>query len=130
MSRAAVNPIPQLAPARPPSVGPGLAPPGAPAPVGDLAGSVAVRGVVFEGATAFPESRLTAATGPLTGPAVPVGTLENARAAVVSLYRDAGYPFVTADAVLGADGILPIQRATRMRRLPSAPSTASAVTKG
>ena len=124
------NPIPQLAPTRPPNVGPGLAPSGTPAPVGDLAGSVAVRGVVIEGATAFPESRLAAATGALTGPAVPVATLENARAAVVALYRESGYPFVTADAVLGADGNLRIRVARWMGRMPSAPSTASAVTKG
>jgi hemolysin activation/secretion protein len=61
---------------------------------------------VFEGATAFPPERLAAAAGPVTGLAVPVAALETARAAIVSLYREAGYPFVTADAVVGTGGLL------------------------
>jgi len=101
------SPIPQIAPAAPPEVGPGgRVGPAAPAAVAPGAGSVAVRGVAFEGATAFPPDRLAAAAGPLTGPAVPVASLEAARAAIVSLYREEGYPFVTADAVVGADGVL------------------------
>ncbi|WP_458096271.1 ShlB/FhaC/HecB family hemolysin secretion/activation protein [Roseomonas sp. WA12] len=101
------TPIPQIAPAAPPEVGPGTrVGPVVPAPVASGAGSVAIRGVVFEGATAFPAERLAAATGPLTGPAIPVSALEAARTAIVSLYREAGYPFVTADAVVGADGVL------------------------
>ncbi|MBP0491773.1 ShlB/FhaC/HecB family hemolysin secretion/activation protein [Pararoseomonas indoligenes] len=101
------TPIPQIAPVVPPVVGPdtGRAPV-APAATPSDAGSVSIRGVVFEGATAFPAERLTAATGPLTGPSVPVASLETARASIVSLYREAGYPFVTADAVVGADGVL------------------------
>ncbi|WP_338663939.1 ShlB/FhaC/HecB family hemolysin secretion/activation protein [Pararoseomonas sp. SCSIO 73927] len=101
------TPIPQIAPVVPPAVGPdtGRAPI-APAAVPADAGSVPIRGVVFEGATVFPTERLAAAAGPLTGPSVPVASLEAARAAIVSLYREAGYPFVTADAVVGADGVL------------------------
>lgn len=101
------TPIPQIAPAAPPEVGPGTqVGPASPAPVPSGTGSVAIRGVTFEGATAFPAERLAAVAGPLTGPAVPVAALETARTAIVSLYREAGYPFVTADAVVGADGVL------------------------
>ncbi|WP_426956410.1 ShlB/FhaC/HecB family hemolysin secretion/activation protein [Muricoccus radiodurans] len=100
------NPVPQLAPAAPPAVGPGLRGPGSATPGATPAGNVAVRGLAFEGATAFPESRLSAAAGQVTGPSVPVSAMENARAAIVTLYREAGYPFVTADASLGADGVL------------------------
>lgn len=99
------SPVPLLAPTPPPAVGPGLsnAPPAVPA---GAQGSVAVTAVTFEGATAFPMSRLGALAGGLTGPAVPLSALEEARAAIVSLYRGEGYAFVTADALLGADGTL------------------------
>ncbi|WP_376087146.1 ShlB/FhaC/HecB family hemolysin secretion/activation protein [Roseomonas sp. CCTCC AB2023176] len=100
------TPIPQLAPATLPAVGPGLATPPAAAPAQGVAGAVPIRAVAIEGATAFAEDRIRAEAGPLTGPAVPVQAIENARAAIVSLYRGAGYAFVTADAVVGADGTL------------------------
>jgi hemolysin activation/secretion protein len=101
------TPIPQLAPARPPAVGPGTRTgPEVPNPVPADAGSVPIRAMTFEGATAFSDERLSATTGPLTGPTVPIAALETARAAVVSLYREAGYPFVTADAIVGSDGVL------------------------
>jgi hemolysin activation/secretion protein len=101
------TPIPQLAPVQPPTVGPGLdTRPQAPAAAPAAPGAVAVRSVAYDGVTAFPAERLSAVVGPLTGPAVPIAALETARAAIVSLYRESGYPFVTADAVLGADGVL------------------------
>ena len=102
------SPIPRVAPAAPPRVGPGLAAPAAPGlSTTGQAGQVAVRSVRVEGATAFPEARLLAeAGGPLTGPAVPVATLEAARAAILALYRNEGYVFSTVDAVLAADGSL------------------------
>ena len=99
------SPVPLLAPTAPPAVGPGRAavPPALPVAA---QGNVAINAVRFEGVTAFPPARLTALTGSLTGPAVPVAALEEARAAIVSLYRAQGYAFVTADATLGADGTL------------------------
>lgn len=99
------TPIPLLAPRTQPQVGPGRIP--APVrPAAGIPGSVAVGSVVFEGATAFPAQRLAQVAGLTPGPAVAVEALEVARAALVSLYRTEGYAFVTADAVLGADGVL------------------------
>ncbi|MDB5415934.1 MAG: Polypeptide-transport-associated domain protein ShlB-type [Rubritepida sp.] len=104
------TPIPQLAPGMPRQVGPGLVapPPVTPTGVG-AAGNVPIRDVTFVGATAFNRDQLAAATGSLTGPAVPVSSVEEARAAIVSLYRERGYAFVTADATVGADGMLRFQ---------------------
>lgn len=99
------TPVPLLAPTAPRQVGPGFS---AQPPVQSLPaqGSVSVATVVFEGATAFPASRLAAIAGVLTGPAVSVSALEEARSAIVSLYREQGYAFVTVDAVLGTHGAL------------------------
>ncbi len=102
------SPIPRVAPPEPPRVGPGIAAPSTPGvSAAGAAGRVAVRSVRIEGATAFPEARLLAeAGGPLTGPAVPVSSLEAARAAILALYRNEGYVFSTVDAVLSPDGAL------------------------
>lgn len=103
------TPIPQLAPPSLPRVGPGLAPPGPARPAEDVAGAVAIRDVTFLGATAFSPAELAAASGALTGPAVPIAAIENARAAIVTMYRERGFAFVTADATVGPDGTLRFQ---------------------
>lgn len=100
--------VPELAPQSQPRVGPGTPTGGAPAISQDpaLAATVNIRSVAFEGATAFPAARLEAAAGPLTGPATPLRRVEEARAAILGLYRDAGYVFTAVDAVVERDGRL------------------------
>ncbi|WP_424814112.1 ShlB/FhaC/HecB family hemolysin secretion/activation protein [Roseococcus sp. YIM B11640] len=103
------TPIPQLEPPSQPRLGPGMAPPAPARPGAAPEGSASVREVAFLGTTAFTPAELIAATGSLTGAATPIARIEEARAAIVTLYRDRGYPFVTADATLGADGVLRFQ---------------------
>lgn len=103
------TPIPQLAPLTLPRVGPGLTPPGPARPAEGVTGDVAIRDVTFLGATAFTPAELAAAVGSLTGPSVPVAKIEDARAAIVTLYRERGFAFVTADANVGPDGTLRFQ---------------------
>ncbi|HEY4253735.1 MAG TPA: ShlB/FhaC/HecB family hemolysin secretion/activation protein [Roseomonas sp.] len=102
------SPIPQIRPSTPPRVGPGTETPAAPGiPAAALAGNVAIRRAVVEGATAFPAADLLARGNvPLTGAAVPVANLETARAAILGLYREQGYVFTTVDAVVDRDGTL------------------------
>lgn len=102
------TPVPDLAPQAPPRVGPGTPRGAAPAASQDpsLARPVAIRAVQVDGATAFPRDRLEAAAGPLTGAAVPLSRIEEARVAILGLYRDAGYVFTTVDAVVERDGLL------------------------
>ncbi|MDB5379550.1 MAG: Polypeptide-transport-associated domain protein ShlB-type [Rubritepida sp.] len=103
------TPNPQLAPPSLPRVGPGLTAPGPARPAEGITGQVAIRDVAFLGSTAFTPAELTAVSGPLTGPAVPVAKIEDARAAIVTLYRERGFAFVTADATVGPDGTLRFQ---------------------
>lgn len=102
------TPVPERTPAAPPSVGPGTTLGPAPRASTDpaLARPVAIRSVEFEGATAFPRDRLEAVAGPLTGPAVPLSRVDEARVAILSLYREAGYGFTAVDATLERDGRL------------------------
>lgn len=100
------TPIPPIAPRPGPDVGPGLdVEPRTPANVAP-AGSMTVRAVALDGATAFPAARVQPLVAGLVGPAVPVASVEQARAGLLSLYRDAGYTFTTVDAVLRPDGTL------------------------
>jgi hemolysin activation/secretion protein len=99
------SPIPQIAPGVVPQVGPGLGAGGPEAPA-KLAGVMAVRATVIDGATAFSPEALKRVAGNLTGPAVPLQRVEAARAGLLGLYRNAGYTFTTVDAVLHADGVL------------------------
>lgn len=103
------TPIPQLAPLNLPRVGPGLDAPAAARPAEGVTGQAAVGRVTFLGATAFTPAELEAAVGDVTGPTVPIANIENARAAIVTLYRERGFAFVTADANLGPDGTLRFQ---------------------
>jgi hemolysin activation/secretion protein len=103
------TPIPQLAPSNLPRVGPGLTAPGPARPAEGVTGQAVIRSVTYLGSTAFSPAELAAVSGTLTGPAVPVSEIENARAAIVSLYRERGFAFVTADATVGPDGTLRFQ---------------------
>jgi hemolysin activation/secretion protein len=98
--------VPDIAPLQPPRVGPG-ARPGAIAPSADptLARTVTVSSVAVEGATAFPQARLDAAIGTISG-TVPLQRIEEARVAILNLYREAGYVFTVVDASVERDGRL------------------------
>jgi hemolysin activation/secretion protein len=98
--------VPEIAPQQAPRVGPG-ARPGAIAPSADptLARTVTVTSVAVEGATAFPQARLDAAIGTISG-TVPLQRIEEARVAILNLYREAGYVFTVVDAAVERDGRL------------------------
>jgi hemolysin activation/secretion protein len=98
--------VPEIAPQQAPRVGPG-ARPGAIAPSADptLARTVTVSTVAVEGATAFPQARLDAAIGTISG-TVPLQRIEEARVAILNLYREAGYVFTVVDASVERDGRL------------------------
>jgi hemolysin activation/secretion protein len=104
------TPIPDIAPAEPPRVGPAAPPPAAAAPPAAadpaLDVTIQVRRVVFEGATAFPGARLAEVAAIPTGPAVPLRAVEAGRAAILALYRDAGFVFTAVDATAERDGTL------------------------
>ena len=102
------TPIPELEPPTAPRVGPGTVLPPAPAPSADpaLAETLPIQSVEVVGATAFPAARLLAVAGPLTGAAVPLRRVEEARVAILGLYRDEGYVFTTVDAVIERGGLL------------------------
>jgi hemolysin activation/secretion protein len=100
------SPLPRILPPSPPSVGPGLPPPPAPAEGALPNGSVAVREVAVDGATAYPAARVRALLGGLTGDAVPLARIETARLAVLALYRNDGYVFTSVNAALDAGGVL------------------------
>jgi len=102
------TPIPELAPPAQPRVGPGAAAPAVPPPADGAAldQTLAITVVDLSGATAFPQDQILAAAGPLTGPAIPVRRIEAARAAILGLYRAAGYVFTTVDAVVERGGRL------------------------
>ncbi len=101
------SPIPRILPPAAPSVAPpvpGLTAPVAPDPV--PAANVAVRRVAIEGVTAYPEQRLAPLTIGLVGRAVPLARIEEARAAVLSMYRSDGYVLTTVSATVGQNGDL------------------------
>src|SRR5438270_9995926 len=85
------SPIPRILPPAPPGTAPGLKlpPPAPPSVVPNV--TVAVRNVLIQGATAYPEGRLAPLTAGLTGPAVPLPRIEAARVGILNLYRSAGY---------------------------------------
>nr|WP_246523675.1 ShlB/FhaC/HecB family hemolysin secretion/activation protein [Neoroseomonas eburnea] len=99
--------VPEIAPSTQPRVGPGT--PRGPAPAASqdpaLARTVTITSVAVEGATAFPPARIETAIGPMTG-VVPLQRVEEARVAILNLYRDAGYVFTVVDAVVERDGRL------------------------
>ncbi|MBV9784124.1 MAG: ShlB/FhaC/HecB family hemolysin secretion/activation protein [Acidisphaera sp.] len=101
------SPIPRILPSQPPPVGQGLPtlPPVQPSPLVPNT-SVRVSSVAVEGATAYPQGRLTQLTAGLTGPAVPVARIDAARLAILNLYRADGYALTTVAAAVDAAGRL------------------------
>jgi hemolysin activation/secretion protein len=101
------SPIPYILPTSPPQ--PGTAIPVAPAgPLPNEAPDVPVRVVdsTVVGTTAFPAADIDKLTGGLVGPAIPLRQIEAARLALVSKYRDGGYPLVDVTASLLKGGHL------------------------
>lgn len=100
------SPLPRILPSTPPAVLPetGLLRPTAPAATPAV--NVPIRSVAIAGATAFSPVELQPLTGNLVGSAVPVARIEQARAAILSLYRTNGFVLTTVSAVVGAQGDL------------------------
>lgn len=100
------SPIPRILPPAPPETAPGLTlpRPAPPAVVPNV--TLAVRNVLIQGATAYPEGRLAQFTAGLTGPAVPLARIEAARVGILNLYRDAGYVLTTVTAAVDRSGTL------------------------
>jgi hemolysin activation/secretion protein len=92
------SPLPGLqAPPAPAVAPPPPLPPAAPAPV--AAGQIfAITGATIDGATVYPSAALAALLTGLTGPAVPLEKIEDARAALLNRYRRAGYIYTTVRA--------------------------------
>lgn len=101
------TPIPEMSPPSPPAVGPGtsVGPAARPSTDPALARQVTITTVEFVGATAFPPDRLAAVAGQLVG-TVPLSRVDEARIAILNLYRDAGYVFTAVDATVERDGRL------------------------
>ena len=82
-----------------PPVAPGLPPPLPGPAVSPNAGpNLAISKVIFAGVTAYPEADLRAIAGDLTGAAVPAGRIEDARRAILDLYRRDGYVYTAVSA--------------------------------
>jgi hemolysin activation/secretion protein len=92
------SPLPGLQAPEVPPVSPAPAPaPVAPAPV--ASGQIfAITAATIEGATVYPEAELAGLLTGLTGPAVPLEKIEDARAALLNRYRRAGYIYTTVRA--------------------------------
>ena len=101
------SPLPRILPQQPPGIGPG-APPVPPTPVETQppAVSVPVRSVSVQGATIYADARLRAITTRLPGPEVPLARIEQARLAILALYRNDGYALTTVTARIDAAGAL------------------------
>ena len=97
------SPLPRILPPAPPSISPGpLSVPEA-TPSGEIPKvDVPVSRVVVEGASAYPAAQLDQLTAGLTGPAVPLSRIEEARTAILNLYRGDGYVLTAVSASLGA----------------------------
>ena len=100
------SPIPRILPPAPPAVAPGTELTRPASPAASPAANVPIRSVAVVGATAFPRDRVGAITAGLVGPSVPVARIEEARAALVSLYRGSGFVLSTVSASVSPDGDL------------------------
>lgn len=100
------SPIPRILPRAAPEVGPAApeAPAPAETPMPDMAVPIAT--VRIEGATAYPLSELERMLPPLTGPAVPLARIEQARLALLRRYREDGYVLTGVSAEVEAGGRL------------------------
>jgi hemolysin activation/secretion protein len=101
------SPLPGIVPPSPPSVAPGLP---TPTPLPQVAPTEGpgqtfnITTASAQGVTAFPGSEVDPIIKSLTGPAVTEAQIENARRALVDLYRAEGYAFTTVRAVItGSD---------------------------
>lgn len=101
------SPIPRVLPPQPPSVAPALPQIPATAQPGAVpAVDVVVTNVTVQGATAYPSAELGALTEGLTGRAVPLARIEQARLAILNRYRSDGYVLTTVTASLADGGAL------------------------
>jgi hemolysin activation/secretion protein len=101
------SPIERLVPPTPPPVGgtlPSLS--GSAQPGAVPAANVRVVSVSVEGATAYPATRLAALTAGLMGISVPLARIEEARLAILNLYRGDGYVLTLVNAALDPNGHL------------------------
>lgn len=85
------SPIPRIAPAPAPRVGPGIALPQAATPTIPASGNVAVRQAQVDGSTAYRDASFAPLLQGLTGPAVPIARIQAARDAILARYRRDGY---------------------------------------
>lgn len=93
-------------PALPPTA-PGLAPGATGSAAGFAPGqAVRVNSVAVTGATVYPPGDLAAVTGGLTGPAVPLQQVEQARLDLLNRYRRDGYQLAAVSAAVDAAGNL------------------------
>ncbi len=101
------SPLQRILPQQPPSIGPG-APPVPPATVETQPPAVAVpvRSITVQGASAYGDARLARITAGLAGAQVPLARIEQARLAILALYRDDGYALTTVTARLDPQGAL------------------------
>ncbi len=98
------SPIPRILQPSAPTVSPGLPTLPQAGPSGEVPNvNVAVSSVVVEGATAYPGSELGSLTAGLTGPAVPLSRIEEARTALLNRYRGDGFVLTSVTASLGAN---------------------------
>jgi hemolysin activation/secretion protein len=101
------SPLPHILPKAPPNLGqslPNFRPLGVEGAVPHAA--VPVRSASVIGATVFPAAVLDRTIGPLTGPSVPLSSVEAARLRLVSLYRDHGFVLTAVSAEINAAGDL------------------------
>jgi len=101
------NPVERLRPAEPPRLAPSLQPPPqAPQTGPGAAAEVRIGATSVSGNTALPELALRPAYVELQGATIPLARIEEARLALVRIYRDAGFPFIAVNAGLTrrADG--------------------------
>jgi hemolysin activation/secretion protein len=100
------SPIPAEAPKPPPLTAPPAPPAPLPAPAALPAETANVVSVAIEGATAYPAPELAAKTNGLVGPRTSWQDIEAARRAILLLYRNDDYPYVTVRARLDKAGVL------------------------
>ncbi len=101
------SPIQRVAPPTPAPLGGALpALPGPAQPGAVPAADVRVASVAVEGATAYPAAQLAAHTTGLTGPSVSLARIEEARLAILNLYRGDGYVLTLVNATLDRSGNL------------------------
>ena len=101
------SPLQRVLPPPRPDVGPGLQQPALPEPRGAVPNqAVRIASVSVVGATAYQPGALASLTSGLTGPAVPLSQVEQARQSILSRYREDGFVLSTVSANVDAAGNL------------------------